>query len=371
MKKTKVLHIIPNLGIGGAEKLVLDICKFIDSEKFEVKIVSLFDSQNSVYEEIARENNIKIIFLNKKIGFDYKIIINLIKLFKKEAVDIIHTHLYVMSYVLPAAIISKKKVIIHTVHNMANKELRESVKKIMKVAYKYFNVIPVGISPYIAKTISDEYKIEASKIPCIYNGIDTRAFSKKNNFDDSIINKYDDKTIRFINVGRFTKQKNHKLLIDAFKIALESNTNLTLKLVGDGELRCDIEKYVKELGLSEQIIFRGIQKNVIKELQESDVFIMSSDWEGLPISVLEAMACSLPIISTKAGGVVDIVEQDKNGFIVTLGDRNELSDAIIRISNDRNLIRSMSEQSKNIVKKYDIRNQVNDYEKLYGAKCKE
>lgn len=357
MSKIKVLHVIPSVGVGGAEKLALDICKFINKSKFEVKLVSLFASTGSVYEQFARENNIEIIFLDKELGFDYKIIKKLRNLFKREQVDIINTHLSVIIYILPAIILRKKIKVFHTVHNMANKELIEPIKLIMRVAYKFLGVTPIGISDYITKTIHTEYNIKLSKIPCIYNGIDSELFSYRQRTSNKIT--------KFIHVGRFTEQKNHRLLIQAFNLAVKKNPNMTLSLVGGGELFEEIQEYVKELGLCDKIIFRGIQKNVKNELEEADIFVMTSNWEGLPISVLEAMACGLPIITTRAGGVVDIVKHRQNGLVVELEDEQGIAEAMLVLSKENKLVQEMSTASRELVNHYDIRKQVEKYEQLY------
>lgn len=354
----RVFHVLPNLSVGGGEKLAIDICSFLDKDSFNCTIVSLYKSQETIYEQLAKENNIEIIFLDKKKGIDLNVIIQLISIFKKYKPDIIHTHLYVMSYVLPAAIFCNIKNIIHTVHSVANKELRKPVRRIMYIAYKVFSVTPVAISSYIKDTIHKEYRIDNQYIKCIYNGVDTFRFKNKRDIKNKQI-------IELIHVGKFRKEKNHKLLIESFKLVSEEIDNIQLKLVGDGELRGEIEELVEKLEIKSKVIFRGIQKDIAQELKKSDIFVLSSDWEGIPLSVIEAMAAKLPIISTKAGGVVDIVNNNEVGFLVEIGDKKGLANAIIKLSNDYEMRERFANEAVKQAKKYDIRNKVKEYEELY------
>lgn len=355
--KIKVFHIIPDLGVGGAEKLVLDLCKNIDKNKFDVKVISLFKRTNSIYDNQAEKEGIDIIYLDKKKGIDLSILYKLMSLFKKHKPDVINTHLYVMSYVLPAAIFTGRKKIVHTVHNVAEKELRDSVKKVMKIAYRYFNVKPIAISNMIKESIESEYKISKKNIKCIYNGVDTTIFSGENiNINNNI---------NLISVGRFTKQKNHKMMVEAFSEALKENNNLKLILVGDGLLREETEKLVRRKEICNKVEFRGLKSNICEELKRAHIYISSSLWEGLPITILEAMSCGLPILCTDVGGNKDVVKE--NGILVENNNCEQLTDAILELANDLEKINTMGALSTKFSKAYDIKNTAKEYENLYNS----
>mgnify|MGYP000075575808 CR=1 FL=1 len=115
------------------------------------------------------------------------------------------------------------------------------------------------------------------------------------------------------------------MLIRAFAQVKEKEKNTKLIIVGEGELRRELEEIIEKYDLKNYVSMLGQCNNVQERLNASDVFVQSSDYEGLPISGLEAMACGLPIISTKAGGTVDIVKNGINGFLVDVGDEDELA----------------------------------------------
>lgn len=362
-EKIKVIHVIPDLGTGGAEKLVIDLVDNIDNSRFDMKILSLYGPQNSIYEKIVTDKKITIDYLDKKNGFDFNTIIKVIKFFIREKPDIIHTHRYVYPYIIIANMITRTKVKIHTVHNIAEKELPKKLQHIMKFAYKFLNCTPVGISDYIKSTICNTYNLDYSEVPCIYNGIDTNRFKPREKNENSNFNY-----INYINIGRMSDQKNHLLLIEAFKYVSEQIENCKLTIIGDGELRSDIEKKINDYKLNKRIDLLGIQKNTQKYLSESDVFVLSSNYEGLPLSVLEAMSCELPIITTKAGGTIDIVKQNKNGIVVNVNDKEALSRAMIKLGKSKNLRKKMGEESLKESSNYDVKIMAKNYEELYLEK---
>lgn len=358
--KKKIFLIVPTLGTGGGEKLVIDLAKNIDKNIFDVNIISLYPKQNTLYEKIIEENNINIIYMNKKLGVDFKIVLDIIKLFKQYKPDIVHTHLYVMPYVLPAVILCNTKSRIHTVHSIAEKEADGLLRLIMNIAYKLFKFKPVGICNYVQESIEDVYKIQKDKIACIYNGIDTNIFKYEEIDDNS-----NDKSINIISTGRMQPVKNHKLMIDAFSEVCSVIPNLKLTILGDGELRSEIEQQINIKEISDKVNLKGVVADVASQLKSSDIYIMTSNYEGLPLSILEAMSCGLPIISTKAGGVVDIVNDGENGILVDINNKQQLIEAMIKLIKDEKLRKNMSQKSNEFSKLYDIKNCTKQYEELY------
>lgn len=356
--KKKVFIVVPTLGTGGGEKLVIDLASNIDKSIFDVTVISLFPKRNTIYEKVVEKEKLNIIYMDKNMGFDIKIILNLIKLFKDNKPDIVHTHLNVMPYILPAVVNSNVKSRIHTVHSVADKEAEGILRLVMKIAYKLFGFTPVAICDYVKGTIEDVYKIKNSDIPCIYNGINTTIFNRKNK---TISNKY----IKLINIGTLYHVKNQKLIIDAFAEVQKKIPNIKLTILGEGELRSELEKQIERYRLNDYIQLKGIVENVYEELNDSDIYIMASNYEGLPLSILEAMSCELPIIATKAGGVVDIVNDGENGILIDINNKEQLVTAMIKLIKNYQIREEMSIKSKELSKLYDIKNCTIQYEKLY------
>lgn len=354
-RKLKVLHIVPNFGTGGAEKLVVDLLLNYNKNEFDVAALSLYPKANTMYEQKMDENNIKVYYLDKHKGFDLSMIKKINKFIKIFNPDVVHTHLYVMPYVLFPVIINKIPVRIHTVHTIAEKELNKVGKEIQRIAYKYFNFIPVAITDEIMDSIKKCYKIK--KIPIIYNGINVEEYRKKE--------EKRNEAIKLIHVGRFSSEKNHNLLIDTFKIVNDKFPNVKLLLVGDGKLKAEIVGKVNRMNLQDKVYFMGVRKDIPELLSKCDIFVLSSDYEGLPLTLLEAMAAGLPIVSTDVGGVSNIITNNINGILVKPNDPVLFSEAIIKLIKNKELRDKIGKNNEISAFKYDIRNTQKEYEKLY------
>jgi glycosyltransferase involved in cell wall biosynthesis len=362
MQKAKIIHIIPTLGVGGAERIVIDIVKNINKREFEATIIVLFSEIycDEMYKKVIKENNISVTFLNKKQGFDFSIIFKLIKIFKEIRPDVIHTHTFACIYSIFPAIFSRVPLRVHTVHSMAKKELPWYYQKIMYLSYKMFKFVPVAISTNVKKSIMRIYKLQPSKIPQIDNGIELTKYYKKK-YD---INK---KQIKLVHVGRFQEPKNHRLLIDIFLKVRNTYPDSKLILVGDGELKFDIERKVKYLGLERSVEFTGVVSNVEDYLADADIFVLASIYEGLPLVVIEAMAAGLPVLSTNVGGISELVEDGFNGYLVDINSEEEFVTKLNRLIKDDTLRGEFSINSLEKVKEYDVKKMIKSYEELYHS----
>lgn len=357
MEKIKVAHILPDFGIAGAEKLVTELLLNYDKSKFDIIAISLYEDNKSYFINELKENGCKIIFLNKKPGIDFSIIKKLHSTLKKEKVKIIHTHRYVVPYVILPSIICGIKGKIHTVHNIASKELTSKGIIIQNIAYKFLGFKPIGISSIISETIKKVYNIKDVKT--IYNGIDTKKFLESKRINrESVVN--------ILHIGRFSEQKNHKLLIEAFKIVSNKNKDLILNLVGEGPLKNDIIDLVNKYNLDNNVNFLGIREDIPRLMKENDIFILPSLWEGLPITLLEAMSSGIPMVASNVGGNSDIITNLENGILFESNNLNELVESINLLCKDKRLRDKFSSKSIEKSKSYDIRETSELYENLYS-----
>lgn len=353
----KLIIFITSLQTGGGQKLVLDIARKINKTQFDVTIVSFFGPFDTFFEKMAREYGLKVFFLGKKNGLDLKMVAKTKKIIKQLNPDIIHTHLGTLPYVFW----STCKYKFHTVHNLASKEAAGLRKYIHLIAFKLFGFVPIAISPTIQNSIRDYYKLPLTKIPCINNGIDRKMFKHVNKAKD-------DNHLRIIATGGLRRQKNHILMIKAFDIFLKRYPEAELVILGDGEKRKDIEEAIERYDLHEKVILKGIVNNVAEELNKSDIYFMSSDYEGLSLAIAEAMSCGLPVVTTASGGTVDIVKDGINGFVTSVGDAEALAESLYKLAVNKDLRKQMSEKSLELVEDFDIVKTVKQYEELFEGK---
>jgi len=151
-----------------------------------------------------------------------------------------------------------------------------------------------------------------------------------------------------VSVGKLYPQKNHELLINAFKIVHEEFPMYVLKIYGEGPLRSKLQTQINDLNLSECVFLEGNRNNVQSLIANAEMFVLSSDYEGLSNALLEAMAIGIPSISTACAGSDEIIMDQENGLLVPVNDYNELSKAMIKLIRDRNLRERIQKNSKKI-----------------------
>ena len=206
----KVIQILPVFMLGGAERMCQALTLELAEKGVDVSVISLFSDKNSITEELEKKG-IKIHYLNKKFGLDLSMPRAIYNVLKREKPDIIHMHLQVAKYAVPAAILARVKFRVQTIHNEAHKEETKKERRIRRIFYKFNNVVPVALTEKIKNTVIEEYKLDADKIPVVFNGV---------NLNNCIVKKdyVVDGNFKILHIGRFFPQKNHIGLINGFSI---------------------------------------------------------------------------------------------------------------------------------------------------------
>lgn len=364
----KIVHILADLYMGGAEKFCVDLCNALaKNPKNEVYLCILgkIDKDMILAEQI--ESNVKVITLNK-IGKSPKVIFQLLKVLKEIKPDISHTHLRAQMYaVLPLILLKIPNI--HTIHNMAQKEIGKKIRDFYKVLYKYFNFTPVSISDQVLESAKEEYGAHCNEV--IYNGAKavskTEKYSEVKQFVDNLRKTEDTKI--FLNIGRIIKQKNQLMLIEVCEELIVEGYDIHLVILGS--LVTD-KAYTQEcqaaIKTPERIHVLGEKGNIGDYLYACDAFCLSSIYEGLPIVVLEAMSAGVPVLSTPAGGVPDVVIEQKSGLLCD-GFSHESYKAILKNfmgnpSFDEEAIKELFEEN------YSMNITARNYNDLYIRKVK-
>lgn len=346
-KKVNILHLITGLDPGGAERVVFDLCRNSSSNRFNVFTISLSKKKVLLNKFIAYKINTQSLKMEKTLINFIQAFSYLIKFTKKERIKIIHAHMiHAMIMASLIKIFNKDIKIVFTSHNV---KFGSKFRKFLIYIFKPFRNVDILFSENLKKFY---YRRSASVV--IPNGIDLMAYNIK-------VSKYDIYT--FIAIGRLEYVKNHSLLIDVAE-KLKGNFEFKILIVGEGELRSELETKINEKGLTGQVSLLGFRNNIAELLSKSHVFVMPSLWEGLPISLLEAGASGLPILSTPVGNIPSLINEN-NGY---LSDKNNFADKMYYIYKHYNeaLVKA-SELRKLIVEKHTISKVVSEHEKIYSS----
>jgi glycosyltransferase involved in cell wall biosynthesis len=351
----KVLQVINGLNIGGAEVLLTNyLLSTKNSEDIQNDLCILYDSKTFLYKKLE-ENNIKIYNLKSKNKYDIRIVFKLIKLIKQNKYDIVHVHLFPAQYFCSlASLFTKDTKFIFTEHNSFNRRRNYAIFRI----FDYFSYLPytkiVCVSNMAKNDLINWIPSLSNKVLTIYNGIPLE--DKK---EDNI--KYD-----LILVGSMRSNvKGIDILLKSIK-SIEGHIN-KVAIVGDGILKDELINLRNNLGLEDKVDFLGNRNDINNLLEQSKIFILPSRWEGLPVSILEAMSKAKPIIATKVGGIPEILEDGKTGLLVEPENEIDLAKAIKELLNNYDYAKKLGETGYNVVKnKFSIEKYSDNLYKLYN-----
>lgn len=348
----KVVIFTPGLVTGGAEIMASRLATNIKSE--EVEVVCLSKKLNTNNEKKIEDSGIKIHYLGKEKGASIRTIIKAWKLLSKIKPNVIHSHISGTIYAIPWIFFHKCKLV-HTIHTKPDVEFSRKISNIFKFMIKKNKMILVAVSKENHRIAKEFYGFDDDKVKYVNNPVEIDNYYKKHN-------RLDNKII-YINVSRQDLNKNQILMIRAMKLVVETIPHAHLVLIGDGNQHEILIEEVKKLGLQEYVTFTGEKNNVEDYLAQADIYLSTSHREGLPLSMLEAMASELPIISTNVGGIPDIIND--NGILIEDDNLIQLVDAMKKLAKDSELRLAYGKKSIEIVKNFDSKECGKKYVSIY------
>lgn len=364
--KYHVMHIVESLEVGGMENGIVNLANHIDKKRFKFSICCL--SHPGCLSERLDDDSIEVISLNWRGGFSPRLFFELARVFKKRNVDIVHTHGWLtLIYGSIASIFSGGLSLINGEHGTFHLDNRRR-----RIAYR---VISKCVQRYVAVSYSLENKLEKilnfckKKITCIPNGVDVRKFAPLCGEELAAIkSRFGVPNSAFIigSVGRLEPVKNYEMLLNVFANLSRADTGIYCVLIGDGSLRESLESLAAQLGITEKVRFTGKVGDPHQVMTILDLFVSTSFSEGMSNTIIEAMACGIPIIATDVGDSGRLVEEGGNGFIVKSEDSFALINAIKLLVSDNEMHKSFGKRSRVIAEnEYDIMKMVSRYQEMY------
>jgi glycosyltransferase involved in cell wall biosynthesis len=326
-KKIKVLRIVSRLNIGGPSIHCSILIKGFNNERYESKLISgslsNFEGDMSYIIDERNKFLIRIPELQREIDIrnDFIAFIRIIRLLFKEKPDIVHTHLAKAGTVsriavwIYNAVTRKRTKSVHTFHGHVLEGYFSSLKSkliihVEKILARITDAI-IAISQTQKWELTEKYKLtNTDKVHIINLGFDLSRFlndKPKGELRAKIGAKEGAFLIGI--VGRLVQIKNHRLFLDAAALVKKRYPMRLVNfiIVGDGELRNDLEQYAKQLGINENVIFHGWEKSIQKVYSDLDLLVLTSNNEGTPVSIIESMAASVPVVTTGVGGIKDLL----------------------------------------------------------------
>ncbi len=330
----KILYGIDSLKIGGAEMLLLNMLKrYQPHHQIEIAYFTEGPLREDVTAMGIPVHRISTRGLKDPLAF-----LRLFQVIRRFKPDVIHTHLtksdvtgQMMGFMggVPVRVVS-----LHNNDTWRTKPLFSNLMRmIVSPAQKY-----IAVSEAVRDFIVENSHYPADKMLVIENGIDL------DRFDPASVAPYDraqwgispDAPVIAI-IGRLQPQKAHTVFLEAAALIKNEMPDVRFVIVGDGDLRAELEAKRDELGLQQQVIFAGIIRDIPAVLAAADILTFSSDWEGLPVALLEGMAMEKPVVSTAVGGVPLVVQDGVNGLLVAPRQPQKLAGELLRVLRDPEL----------------------------------
>lgn len=367
-ERPKILFLINNFGVGGAERVFLNQINHLDREKFEITLATVTQGQGDDFLGRIQLPPEKIVCFNFKRFWDFAAWQRAVKFVRQERFHIIYATINFanlvargLSFFAPDAKIIIRETNIATVKRrkdkLADKLLKSRVSRV------------VANSSAVKESLLNEIKLDEKKIAVIPNGVDleNRKLLDKKQLRAARGLSNDDYLI--LNVASLkTAQKGQTFLIKALAELVDKHQQRDIKLllVGGGSLIKPLSLLAAELGITDKVIFCGQHPDPSSFYQMADLFILPSLWEGSPNVLLEAMSWGLPAVATAVGGVGEIVKDGESGLIVRPKDVAGLVQAILKLKSEPNLAKKFGEAAKKTIeKKYSLKNNLELLENLF------
>jgi len=324
----KIIEIVYSLGNGGAEKFTVELSNEL-AKNNEMKLCSVKAIAGWMIPPKKITAAVELIQLNFNKKYSIVLFCKLFSLIKKNRPDVVHVHSSILIfYFYILSLFFKKTHFLQTVHNTITPGYAKLFRFLSMLRFIDRGFLNVCIS----KSIFEQYVSVFPKLRFVHidNGIEKLSLTEKYEVTEKEISgfKKDKSTKVFSAIGNYSPFKNFAMLAEAFRELEVAGRNVILLLIGGGE-SCNQINFAEVAGLKTGNTYQlGLKDNVADYLSCSDALLMSSTKEGMPLVVLEALSIGLPIVSTPAGGVVDMVEQGVNGIIAKGFEKKDMLEAI-------------------------------------------
>lgn len=370
MKKISVLHLVEDLKIGGAERVIANIAEGLDKQNFKVSVWCV--ARGGEIADELKEKGVDVRILGILNYYNPFNILKLARLLRKAQPDIVHTNGYFASVIgRLAAKRAGLSVLINHVHSTYWNYRKRHIA--IEKYLSHFTQKIICCSKAVEDFVTHYEGITPAKITVIYNGVEKNQFSTRENTSSAKAHLGIDSGEPVVGtVSSLTPHKGHEYLLQA--AALISNRFPLVKflIVGEGSLRENLERQAKSLNLTSSLIFTGTRKNIPELLSAMDIFVLPScTREGLGISIIEAMAAEKPVVATDIGGIPEVVKNGESGLLVPPRNPEALAKAMLELLHNPRKAKAMGKKGRKIFKeKFTSNRMLSEIEALYVSLIK-
>jgi glycosyltransferase involved in cell wall biosynthesis len=374
--KIKILFVMFQMGMGGSERLVYNLALMLNKNIFSPSIC-WFVGKDVLNE--FKDLNIPLYHVIKKKRFDFTAMHEIHRIVKANDIDLICAqHFMPAVYSFYAAKVKNNKSLVFTAHSKWEIDDIPFRWKILGGYLLKQMDSCVGVTKEVALSIKNKFGTDPNKTLSILNGVNIDIFDRVKNLEKIKQNLgFPASDILIGMVANFKEVKNHMFLLQAFNQLVKSMKGVKLVLVGKGfegdadNTEHQLKKYILDNNLRESVVLLGYRSDIPHLMRIFDILCLVSLKEGLPISIIEAMAARLPIIGTNVEGIRDIITSNQDGILVELGDQISLKNALLMLLKNQEMRTMFGKAGREKVEKsYSLQQCVYEYEKLFISTMK-
>lgn len=379
-RRGKVFNVITKLAVGGAQETALAYCSYLDPDRWEASIVTGPERspEGDLFGEAACRGVpvVTVPSLRRRVHptGDLRAVVELVRLFRRERPDIVHTHSSKAGLVgRLAARIAGVPVVVHTVHGWSFHEGMSPAARAVAVTLERLAARwtwPIVVVTEVDAEIGLASRIgQPNQYAVVRSAIDVdrlrRSAGSRTSARAALGIPRDAPVVG--TVTRLCTQKDPETLLRAARLAAELRPDVRFVVVGDGPLRPQVEQLLDDLNLRGHVTLLGRRSDVETLLPGFDAFVLSSRWEGLPRVVIEAMAVGVPVVATDVGGIAEVVEDGASGLLVPSGDHIALANALLRVVDEPGLGARLARDAGGRVAEFDVGEMAARLDDLYAG----
>ncbi|GAB5439970.1 MAG: glycosyltransferase [Fuerstiella sp.] len=362
-----VCHVIHALGVGGAEVLVDHLVRRL-SDRFR-GIVAVLDDVGEIGERLQRDGFV-VEHLYRAPGIDRGCAKRLHQFAAREGAGLFHAHQYTPFF---QAMLSRgltgSRPIVFTEHGRHFPDLPSRKRSIVNRLMLRRHDRLVGVGGSVRQALIENEGLPSGRVEVVYNGVDLEAMNRPSETArQRLRNEFGLESDDFVcvQVARLHPLKDHGTALAAVDEARRMLPNIRLLIVGEGDERSAIESEITRRGLQQHVTLTGNRTDVSDLLAASDVFLMSSISEGIPLTIIEAMASARPVVSTAVGGIPEMIHDGKTGLLASAGDAKTLARQLQRLHQQpalrRRIVEAAAESAR---RRFSLTGMLNQYERMY------
>lgn len=337
MQEVKILYLITELEMGGAQQALFRLLSGLDRERFQPVVACLYNGRGEVGRQIT-QLGIRVIDVRMARKWRWDALWRLNQLIREERPIMLHASMYHANILgrlfgrlnsIPIIIVSRR-----------TQDFGGQWRRWINRFLANWSDRTIVVSEKVRETEIRQTNLPSEKVLTINNGIDIRNFQILHPALREDIRRdlgIPDNSVVIGSVGRLQKVKGYSKLLSAMQIVNKSYPEVYLVIVGEGDQRKALEQQALLQGLTKNVVFTGLRLDIPKVLMAFDMFALASETEGFPNAILEAMAAGLPVVATDVGGVPELILDKQTGFLVKSGDIRALAQALTSLINDPHL----------------------------------